>query len=245
MKPKLNQLSQIISKEMILDYYIVQNHSFLDTLDHFKEFGVKKTIFQKLLKYYGIKKDKKLGYENRSASYHNKTKEEKIKIVNKTKKTWSNTKRSGKISIALTNYWSNLSQDKINNIVDKRCNTKRLNNTFNTSNPEEKYYTYLITKYGVDNVIRQYKDERYPFNCDFYIPSEDLFIELNILWVHGKHPFNPLNEEDLNTLNKWKKKTIKSKFYEKAIDIWTRADVEKQKIAKLNGLNYKAIYSLD
>ena len=45
----------------------------------------------------------------------------------------------------------------------------RANNTFNTSRPEEEYYQKLVNKYGVDDVVRWYSDERYPFACDFYI----------------------------------------------------------------------------
>jgi len=32
--------------------------------------------------------------------------------------------------------------------------------------------------------------------CDFYIPSEDLFIELNRHWSHGGHFYDPNNIED-------------------------------------------------
>lgn len=70
------------------------------------------------------------------------------------------------------------------------------------------YKSELEDLYGANNVIPQYQDERYrnpktgrKFNCDFYIPSEDLFIELNYHWTHGKHPFNidDVNDYDLLT----------------------------------------------
>lgn len=79
--------------------------------------------------------------------------------------------------------------------------TKRKNNTFNTSKPETEYYSYLCKQYGKKNVIRQYKDlARYPFNCDFYITTEDLFIELNLFPTHGKEPFDSTNSEHLKYL---------------------------------------------
>ena len=57
------------------------------------------------------------------------------------------------------------------------------NGTYKKSKKEDECYELLIKKY--DNVIRQYRDEnRYPFNCDFYIPNEDLFIEFNGYWTH-------------------------------------------------------------
>lgn len=69
------------------------------------------------------------------------------------------------------------------------------------------YKAELERLYGSDNVISQYQDKRYrnpktgvPFNCDFYIPSEDLFIELNYTWFHGAHPFDIDNSDDFNKL---------------------------------------------
>lgn len=60
--------------------------------------------------------------------------------------------------------------------INKMLQTKRKNGTFNTSKPEEKIYLYIKEKFP--NVERQYKDnKRYPFACDFYIPSLDYFIE--------------------------------------------------------------------
>ena len=69
------------------------------------------------------------------------------------------------------------------------------NGTYKKSKKEDECYELLIKKY--DNVIRQYRDEnRYPFNCDFYIPNEDLFIEFNGYWTHGSHPYNNLSIDD-------------------------------------------------
>ena len=49
----------------------------------------------------------------------------------------------------------------------------------------------------------QYKDERYPFFCDFYLPDKDLFIEINAFWMHGGHWFDESNPEDIEQLNKF------------------------------------------
>ena len=56
------------------------------------------------------------------------------------------------------------------------------------------------------DTIRQYKDSRYPYNCDFYIPCLDLFIEFQGYWTHGEHPFNPNDINDINRLNLMKYK---------------------------------------
>ena len=92
-------------------------------------------------------------------------------------------------------------------------------------------------------MLRQYRDERYPFACDFYIKSEDLFIELNLNWTHGLHPFDKNNKQDLEKLATWQEKAKTSAFYKKAIYTWTDLDVRKLKAAQENKLNYFAYYS--
>ena len=51
------------------------------------------------------------------------------------------------------------------------------------------------------------------------------------------------NIDDIEKLNKWKQKN--TKFYNNAIDVWTKRDQLKIKTAKDNNLNYKAFYSLN
>lgn len=65
---------------------------------------------------------------------------------------------------------------KLSENFNKQIKTKRKNNTFNISKPEEICYQLLNEKYK--NIKRQYKSKLYPFNCDFYIKSLDLYIEL-------------------------------------------------------------------
>jgi len=84
--------------------------------------------------------------------------------------------------------------------IEKIIATKRKNHTFNSSKPEEEYYASLCEVYGSADIERNYnKDIRYPFSCDFYIKSLDLFIELNFHWTHGGMPYN---EEDLDCKKK-------------------------------------------
>jgi len=125
---------------------------------------------------------------------------------------------------------------------EKEYQTRKKNNSFNTSNPEEKMYKDLCNQYGEDNVIRQYRENRYPYTCDFYIPSEDLFIELNKHWTHGFRPFIESDDFCQNQLEIWQEKAKTSQFYKNAIYTWTVLDVKKQQIAKQNNLNYIVIY---
>ena len=124
----------------------------------------------------------------------------------------------------------------------KHDETKRRNKTFNTSQPEEDYYNYLVDKYGADDVVRQYKEERYPFRCDFYVISEDLFIELNTHWTHGEEPYDETNPKHQKIRAELQEKAKTSKFYEVALKVWTEVDVLKQRIARENNLNYEVIY---
>lgn len=122
--------------------------------------------------------------------------------------------------------------------------TKRVNNSFSCSKPEQLYYQYLCQKYGKEDVKRQYRDEvRYPFNCDFYIVSQDLFIELNLTWSHGGHLFDSTNQGDIEKLAVWKERAMSSEYYKNAIEVWTHKDVLKFETAKKNHLNYVVYYS--
>lgn len=127
--------------------------------------------------------------------------------------------------------------------VSKSWLTKKANHTENTSKPEEEFYKKLLKENTNKTIYRNYKDkERYPFYCDFYIKEDDLFIELNLHWTHGRHPFNEFDPKDQKLLNEWKEKAKTSKFYQQAIYVWTDLDPRKQKTARDNNLNYKTIY---
>ena len=93
-----------------------------------------------------------------------------------------------------------------------------------------------------DDVVRQYKEERYPFRCDFYVISEDLFIELNTHWTHGEEPYDETNPKHQKIRAELQEKAKTSKFYEVALKVWTEVDVLKQRIARENNLNYEVIY---
>ena len=154
------------------------------------------------------------------------------------RKTSETHKRDKKLS----NYLKNRTDEQLRIQLTKAWLTKKLNHTENFSQPEEDLYKKLLEENENKHIYRNYKCDRYPYYCDFYIEEDDLFIELNAHWTHGGHPFDENNEEDLKTLNKWKLKAEKSNFYKTAIEVWTIRDVEKQKCAKENNLNYKVIY---
>ena len=117
----------------------------------------------------------------------------------------------------------------------KAIATKRRNGTFNTSRIEENIYSKLVSLFGSQDVKRNYsEDSRYPFMCDFYIVSKDLFIEANIFVTHYGRWYN----EELDKEEVLKLRQKSTKFYDNIIDTWTRRDVHKRNIAKMNNLNY-------
>lgn len=135
-----------------------------------------------------------------------------------------------------------LDKDKLQIFLTKQYITKKLNNSFNKSNSEELLYKNLLKENVNKTILRQYKDSRYPFYCDFYIVEDDLFIELNAHWTHGGKPYNPEDRDCQKQLEEWKEKAKTSQFYQQAIETWTVRDVQKLKCAKDNNLNYKVIY---
>ncbi len=128
---------------------------------------------------------------------------------------------------------------KLSSVINKIQNTKNKNKTFNTSKPEDESYLLLKEKYP--DVIRQYKSDKYPWRCDFYVPCLDLYIECNYMWTHGLKPFEN-TEADINKKNIWELKN--TKFYKSAIITWTIMDVKKRNTAKENKLNYLEFFNI-
>lgn len=135
-----------------------------------------------------------------------------------------------------------LTPEKNEQFQRKRYQTMKKNNSFNTSKPEEDYYKLLLESYSAADIIRQYSSGEYPFRCDFYIKSENKYIELNAHWTHGGKPYDPDDIECQEKLATWKEKAKTSQFFANAIKTWTERDVEKQRVAKENNLNIEFIY---
>ena len=152
-----------------------------------------------------------------------------------------------------TQYYKNLISSILssNEIQEKIYNTKLLNNSFNISYQEDICFELLKQKYS--DCIRQYKSKLYPFNCDFYIPSLDLYIEYNGSHYHHYHPFDINDDNDINELNRLKEKAENSNAhkngkksqYDNIIYTWTILDVKKRNIAQQNNLNYIEFWNIN
>lgn len=113
------------------------------------------------------------------------------------------------------------------------------------SQSEDNMYQELCSVFGDDDVERQYYSQLYPFACDFYVKSRDLYIELNGYWTHNDHWFDCGDLSDLVELSCWKSKQDESTSYIKAVHTWTVSDVKKRQMAADNKLNYAVFWDSD
>lgn len=139
-------------------------------------------------------------------------------------------------------YWHKISK--------KDYLTKKKNKSF-ASSKDEKIIFDLLQKKFVD-VKHPFNSEKYPFNCDFYIPALDLYIEYNRHWMHGIKPFDNTNIDCIRLVETWKNKQNELNFkgkkklqYKYAIEVYTKSDPEKRRIAKENNLNWIEFFNLD
>lgn len=133
-------------------------------------------------------------------------------------------------------------REKQEESLKKALKTKRINQSFSKSQPENNIYTDLSALFP--STERQYRSELYPFACDFYIPELDLYIEFQGSWTHGGMPFEQ-NNTCLAKLAKWQEKAKDSDFYKNAIYTWTDLDVRKRNTAKENNLNWIEFFNYE
>lgn len=128
------------------------------------------------------------------------------------------------------------------NMVDNINKTKMKNNSFNISKREDEFYELLKNVFDESDIYRQYLDERYPYKCDFYIKSEDLFIEYNGTWTHMDRPYDKDDDHCKNILSKLEEKAKTSNYYKNAIHTWVDLDTKKLQYANNYKLKYLVIY---
>lgn len=183
------------------------------------------------------KKSKETMIKKYGVEHNTQNKEIAKKVSEGIKRNWAS-KNKEELE-RLSKIYSNSTK----NVLWKIDSTKRKNGTFNTSKPEQKIKRLLEECFP--DTKCQYESELYPFNCDFYIPCLDLYIEYQGFWSHGKHPFDLESEKDLEKLKIWKEKAKTSKFYKNAIETWTVRDPLKRRIAKQNNLKWREFFNFD
>ena len=131
----------------------------------------------------------------------------------------------------------------------KARQTKIKNNTLVNSKLESMAYN-ILKKYFSDIKCQWKDDEKYPYNCDFYIPEIDTWIEMQGFVTHGPEQFNENNIEHLEKVSILKQKNMAHKtpnknLYFEIIKCWTEVDVKKRNTAKCNNLNYKEFWNIE
>lgn len=129
-----------------------------------------------------------------------------------------------------------------NKDIQKRALELSLQSSSSKSKAEDAIYEELCSIYGEENIIRQYKSDVYPFHCDFYIQSKDLYIEYQGSWTHGSIPYRESDTACAQQLQLWKEKAKNSEYYKDAIETWTYRDVIKRETACKYKLNYIEIW---
>lgn len=168
---------------------------------------------------------------NNPDGYGWSTTPEKNKVrVEKAKKT---RKARGVPLCGFTIWHQNASEEQVLDAYYKGRETlKKQGYGGRKSKSEESYYNKLVKLFGEDDIIREYREERYPFNCDFYIKSKDLFIEFQGHQSHGIEPYDENNIEHLKLIN------------ESHCDMttFTTRDPHKLDVAKQNNITLILVY---
>lgn len=120
------------------------------------------------------------------------------------------------------------------------------------SKGENTMYDSLLEVFGINDVARQYYSEKYPWKCDFYVKSLDLFIEFQGYKTHMGHPFDKNNSKDVqklremnDLLNSFEVPNKRKEFINSIIHCWSVADVAKRTKAKENGLNFLEFFCVE
>lgn len=196
-------------------------------------------------------------FKNKSQGYKNKIKQTYLKKYGVTTNLQLKSNREKSKQTCLKKYGaksyveSQVYQDRVSEIQEKIHKTKIKNNSYHLSKDEKLILQMLLTKFN-DDVIYQFKSDKYPFHCDFYIKSLDFYLEYNGHWTHGKELYNPNNSKHQKIVAFWKKKVEETNFkgknknqYAAAIYVWTKLDPLKVETAKKNKLNYKIFWNIE
>lgn len=159
--------------------------------------------------------------------------------------TWESKELRAKVDATMLERYGVVHLCQDSDFARRIFETRKAHGTVSSSGPEEEMYKVLCERFGTDVVFRNHVDVRYPFHCDFYIQTEDLFIELNANWTHGYHFFDECSETDRQTLAVWTKKAEQSDFYREAVFVWTKRDLLKRDTAKKNGIRYIVFWKND
>lgn len=224
-------LSEYPDKNDFYYLYIVCN---VRRSDLSKYFCVGKTTIDNMAIKFGIKKSKKLSHKNSLSTCLERYGKENVFQVDSIKQKQVET---------VYNKYGVKNVSMLDKVKAVKIETTRANNTFSSSKPEEIINMLLLKKFIY--IIRQYQSDLYPFPSDFYIPSQDLYIEYQGSWCHGGEPYNSENRHHLLKVKHWLDRgNAGHPRYFDSIKTWTVKDPLKRKTAKENKLNWLEFFNL-
>lgn len=226
-KPAYNSLS--LDKDELYDLYIDQE---LSTTDIAKLLGCSARTIQNWLHRYEIpvRSDGDSVKLNRSKW----TDERELSRSRAVHQAWANKSQEEKELIAQRKR----DNPNINSPESiKKANLTRIANgtTKQSKSENDFYHKLLILGFDKDDIIHHYMSDKYPFNCDFYIKSKDLYIEYQGHFTHGFEPFDENNEEHIEYL-------AAMQDAGKDMSTWFKRDPKKLEIAKRNKVNLLLVY---
>ena len=119
---------------------------------------------------------------------------------------------------------------------------------YNVSEDENFYYELIKRKWPDVERSQTFEDFRNPENnrpwqVDFYVPSENMMIQINKNWRHGRRPYNP-EDADCQADVEWLE-SQNGEYYDKVLYTWTQLEPLKRKLAKDLGYKYVEIFNMD
>ena len=131
-------------------------------------------------------------------------------------------------------------------ICKKPMQTKVARHCVASSRTERLLFERLSFQFGADDVAYQFHDDaRYPFICDFYIRSLDMFVELNAFFTHGGHWFDAMSEVDVAEVDRCLNNMCDHPLYASKLYVWCYDDVRKRECACDRHLRYAVFWRND
>lgn len=232
-KSKSDLLVNTIYKDELAEYY--KDHTLRDTAKHF---NINYNQINQLIEKYDIEKHSvESDYDQRRKTFLSK--------FGKYENPEGYRHIQCKFRTTLKNKYGYDNPSRIKQFKDKAIEAlqkyKDNNKLHQSSKIEKLLLDDFIRLFGELDVTYQHFDaDRYPFNCDFYFPMTDIWIELNGWWHHGEYPYTA-SDQDLKILAEAAVKYPNQ--YESFKKVWTQSDPQKYEYAVKNKLNYYCIYN--
>ena len=136
--------------------------------------------------------------------------------------------------------------------VRKLAYEQLLNDSITGKSKKEDSVYDMLVELGYNDAIRHYISDDYPYPCDFYIPSLDMYIEYHGSQYHNKRAYLGTSEdikEANELLDKDKKRceeTRRNKSpYFSIFNTWANIDCKRRNTVNERKLKYLELYSCD